>query len=295
MKNPRILVPTDFSDLSKTALRAASIWVRQFGGEVTLMHAFEGRTDLDGFHFFGPDETVSGDLPTVKGAIERLLDEWVQQNVAAEHTRQSLLIMGNPERSIAKASLDHDLVVIASHGRSGIPRFFLGSVTDQVIRFSPTPVLVVADESALLPLKRILVPTDLSFGSEAAFEMARDLANASGAAIDLLYVHEFEDAVAIDLTALERRVREMARPHLATATFDITVRVSGESVHQEIHQFLQQRPCNLIVMATSDKEGSGYQLLGRTPSQVVREVTTAILLVNTPEHRDQKRAALDAG
>lgn len=75
MNNPNILVPTDFSELSRRALRAANQWVRKFGGKITPMHAYESITDLDGFHFYGPEESVAGDLKTVERAVRRLMDE----------------------------------------------------------------------------------------------------------------------------------------------------------------------------------------------------------------------------
>lgn len=137
MKNPNILVPTDFSELSRRALRAANQWVRKFGGHITPLHVYESITDLDGFHFYGPEESVTGDLNTVERAVRHLLEETARQEVDSAHLREGIFVMGNPARAIAQTSVDYDLIVISSHGRSGFSRFLLGSVTDKVIRLSP--------------------------------------------------------------------------------------------------------------------------------------------------------------
>lgn len=294
MKNPNILVPIDFSELSRRALRAANQWVRKFGGHITPMHAYEAITDLDGFHFYGPDESVAGDLNKVERAVRHLLDESARQDVDSSHLRNGLFIMGNPARSIAQSSVNYDLIVISSHGRSGFSRFLLGSITDKVIRLSPVPVLVVEDETALLTLERILVPTDLSLNSESAFPIASEIANATGAAIELLYVHVCDSSEAIATDALENRVRAFANQHFAGVSggIGINVMLSGGSAHQGIYQFLQEKKCNLIVMATTGKSGLEHLLLGSTSAEVVRYVQTAVLLVNPDHQKNLKLAGL---
>jgi nucleotide-binding universal stress UspA family protein len=296
MKKPNILVPIDFSDLSRRALRAANQWARMFGAQVTPMHAYEPVTDLDGFHFYGPEESVAGDLIAVETTVRRLLDEYARQDVEAAHLREGVFVLGNPARSIARASLNYDLIVISSHGRSGFARFFLGSVTDKVIRLSPTPVLVAADEAALLPLERILVPTDLSLNSEAAFPFAREVAKVTGAAVHLLYIHMCDSAEAISTEALESRLRAFAGPHFegVPGPVEASVLVTGGSAHEGIYHFVQEKKCNLVVMTTAGKSGIEHLLLGGTAAQVVHAVQTAVLLVNPEHQRELKLAGLKA-
>lgn len=204
---------------------------------------------------------------------------------------------GHPARVIAQSSADHDLLIIASHGRSGLSRFFLGSVTDKVIRLCPVPVLVVGDEAALLPLERILVSIDLSLNSESAFPLAREIADATGAVIELLYVRVCEDADVVAADVLEKRVRAFAGRHFegTRGGIEVSAVVTGASAHEEIYRWVQAKKCNLIVMATAGKSGTDHVLLGSTPVQVVREVQAAVLLVNPEHYRGLKLAALEAG
>lgn len=200
--------------------------------------------------------------------------------------------MGNAAHNIAKTSVDYDLIVISSHGRSGFSRFLLGSVTDKVVRLTPVPVLVVEDENALLPLDRILVTTDLSLNSESAFPYASEIAKTTGAAIELLYVHVGDGSEVISTDALEDRVRAFAAQHFTGLRGGVRINVllTGGSAHQGIYHFLQEKKCKLIVMATAGKSGLEHLLLGSTSAQVVQAVQTAVLLI-TPDHQRSLKLA----
>lgn len=79
-----------------------------------------------------------------------------------------MVVTGKPARCIAKVSLNNDLIVMASHGRIGLARILLGSVTEKLVRLSPVPVLIVADEYRLPAAKG-------RFGQEFADRTARGL------------------------------------------------------------------------------------------------------------------------
>lgn len=84
-----------------------------------------------------------------------------------------------------------DLTVMATHGRTGAARFFLGSVAEQVLRESTLPVLCVREpegDVAGIPYRRILVPTDLSNASRRAFPWAAHLARTLGSEVIAVHV-----------------------------------------------------------------------------------------------------------
>lgn len=290
MKDPKVVVPIDFSEPSRRALRAAGHWVRIFGGQITPLHAYEAITDLDGFHFYGGETSICGDLPTVERGIKALLDDVALQDVDAEHVADAVVVTGEAARCIAEVALDHDLIITASHGRTGFSRLFLGSVTEDLIRLSPVPVLIVADETALRPMDRILVTTDLSLNSEAAFPFACRIAETTGAAIEALYVHTGEEAEPIATEELEHRVRAFLQPHFgkAAGSTALTVLVTRGLAREAIQSFVGDETFSLVIMATVGKGATEHHRLGNVPAHVVREVKTALLLVN-PEHQGELR------
>ena len=294
MNNPNILVPTDFSELSRWALQAANQWVRLFGGYITPMYAYEAVTDLDGFHFYGPKKSVEGNLTTINEAVQDLMDESARLDVDAAHLQESIFVTGNPAFCIAKTSLNYDMIIISSHGRSGIKRFLLGSVTDKLINLSPIPVLVVKEKSILNPMERILVLTDLSLNSETAFSYAKEVANKTGAVIELLYVHVSDSSEVIATEALENMLRSFIVPHFADARGRVETKVllSGGSAHQGINHYLKERKFNLIIMATAGKSSIEHLLLGSTSAQVARDAHTAVLFVPPDYQRDLRQENL---
>ncbi|HVS19157.1 MAG TPA: universal stress protein [Planctomycetota bacterium] len=286
MRNPSILVPIDFSELSRNALRAGDQLAAALGGHVVPMHAYEPLTSLEGFSFHGPDGTVSGDFSVVTAEIERAMQTFAARDVDVTRLRPGRFVSGQAARAIAEVAVDFDLVVISSHGRSGFSRMLLGSVTDRVLRLTTSPVLVVYGKPTLDPLQHIVVPTDLSANSSAVLPVVQALAQASGATVDLLHVHIAGEAP-VSTAQLEDRVRDFATNHASVDTtgWTTTILVASGTVEDVLSQHLQDDPANLVVMATHGVRSGPSTLLGRAPASVVRNVRTAALLVTPASAR----------
>lgn len=130
-----VLVPTDFSQLGNAAIPQAYRLLMRGRGIVTLLHVVEP-AKVGG----SPDRTQE---------IETDLLALVPRGVNAHsiHTRALVVESDSPAEAIIKAArrIGPDVVVMSSHGRSGLGRAMRGSVTDQVLHAAPLPVLVVAD------------------------------------------------------------------------------------------------------------------------------------------------------
>ncbi len=292
--NPSILVPTDFSQLSRNALRAGDQLAAALGGHVVPMHAYEPLTSHEGFSFHGPDGTVSGDFSVVAAEIERSLLVFATRDVDEARVRPGRFVLGQAARAIAEVAVDFDLVVISSHGRSGFSRLLLGSVTDRVLRLVTSPVLVVYGEPALDPLQRIVVLTDLSENSSAVLPLVQALAQASGATVHLLHVH-IAIETPVSTAQLEDRVREFVTAHASvdTADWTTTILVAAGTVEDVLSQHLQGDPANLVVMATHGTRSGPSTLLGRAPASVVRNIRAASLLVTPPSARAARRGEIE--
>ena len=130
----KILAPTDFSDLSVRGVRYACQLAKDVGAEVTI------------FNVVTVDE--SGINKREMGEHKQRLDEFVAKNVAdvSANLRISKLVdAGQAYFAIIDCAENEciDLIVISSHGRSGLSRMLIGSVTDKVLRGASCPVLVV--------------------------------------------------------------------------------------------------------------------------------------------------------
>ena len=140
----RILVPVDFSPLSKKALQYALRFVEEFNAEMKLVHVVEPVVPpaFDGWMIAPPVSSTYAD-----GAKKlRRLASSVQ--TADINPLQSTVRTGLPAHEIVEAAkeLDVDLIIIATHGYTGWKHFAIGSTAERVVRAAPCPVLVVREK-----------------------------------------------------------------------------------------------------------------------------------------------------
>jgi universal stress protein A len=139
----KILVPIDFSECSKKALRYAVALARQFQAEILCLHVVEIPYGAGEAGLVVEMQTFRKHLHTES---QRALAEMVRAE-ARELSAKASLRSGAPHHEIALAAEESqaDLIVISTHGRTGLGRFFLGSTTERVVRHAPCPVLVVRE------------------------------------------------------------------------------------------------------------------------------------------------------
>ena len=140
----RILVPTDFSTTSDAALEFAKTVAQTFGASLHLLHVFEDPIVAGGFtEAYAPlpsDLRASMVEDARKQLAKRLPDE---ERVRFRATTE--VVSGFPAMGIVEYAQDHqiDLIVMGTHGRSGMSHLFVGSVAERVVRLAACPVLTV--------------------------------------------------------------------------------------------------------------------------------------------------------
>ena len=138
----KILVPTDFSELSLKAVDHAVEFAKQLGAELHLLHVCPLL-----MYALAPD--VVPDDPNFERNLKAKLAEKLEKTAEGLRARgvavRTLLVTGNPTHEIADmaAQQGFDLIVIGTHGRTGLARFALGSVAERTVRVSSVPVLTV--------------------------------------------------------------------------------------------------------------------------------------------------------
>ena len=141
----KILVPVDFSETSGEALERAIDIARAAGAELVLLYADEFAVMGLGDATYVPAYVFEEH----QRAMQRELAKLVEDTTARQVRARGLMVMSPAAQAIATAISEHkpDLVVMGTHGRHGLPRWILGSVTERVLRTSPVPVLAVPARS----------------------------------------------------------------------------------------------------------------------------------------------------
>ena len=140
----RVLLPVDFSASSLRACEVAVFFARQFDAEIDLVHVVESPLlEITPYHFAVPD-SVWDDLR--ERAREQL--EAQRQKIAAEGVRvEAHLRHGVPDQAICDVAEQSsaDLIVMGTHGRTGLAHVLLGSVAERTLRRASCPVLTVKE------------------------------------------------------------------------------------------------------------------------------------------------------
>jgi nucleotide-binding universal stress UspA family protein len=154
-----ILVPTDFSEGSQTALAHATTLARLFKAKIVVLHVIETLTytmteslqRVDAYTMV-KSMTESPQLmdvyALVKRAVEPALDQLVQDLQKDHVSATRCLVQGTAyDQIVAQAKeVGADLVVMGTHGRRGVNHLFMGSVAERVVRMAPCPVLTVRSQ-----------------------------------------------------------------------------------------------------------------------------------------------------
>ena len=140
----KILVPTDFSDFSGHALRYGCEFARRFNAELHILNVVE---DL---YPIVPEPGMSSVLAPnylvdLSDSAKREIEKLPPAEQSEGLTVQRAVLTGTPFLEIIRYARDHDcdLIVIGTHGRSGLVHALMGSVSEKVVRKAPCPVLAV--------------------------------------------------------------------------------------------------------------------------------------------------------
>jgi nucleotide-binding universal stress UspA family protein len=193
----KILVPLDFSEPSNKAVTYGLALAEQFDAKLILAHIVSESTAL--LYAFPTElpEVEKEQYARAKQAINKL----VPVERAARLNLQTIVKIGKIEAELLGIVKDEavDLVVLGTHGRRQMGRWFIGSITEHMLRKVPVPVLTVSHVEpekhaiGLVSLKRILYATDLSESSGAGLHYAIELARAGQAQLTVLHAVDDED------------------------------------------------------------------------------------------------------
>ena len=282
----RIVCPIDFSTGSQQAMRTAVRIATEHDAELVLVHAWYVPPVV-----LGAEYTLSAELiQQLSDDAQCALEDAVREATALGAKRVThKLLRGVPWNAIATAAeAEVDLIVIGTHGRTGLARILLGSVAENVIRRAPCPVLVVRPD-APRPFTNVLCPVDFSTSARHAIELAAQLAQPGGAGITLLHVLEVPVAYAGELKLPEvyREVDKLSVALLekwaaelrAKTAVPVSIRCRIGYPGAQTLAVLDGDPTfDLVVMGSHGRTGVARALLGSVAEKVVRHASCPVLV-----------------
>lgn len=146
-KLSRILVPIDFSDCSRAALEYAQTLAKTFDATIDLIHVWEVPPYIPPEAMVGvPGHDTQTLADVAHGTAEQEMQRFVKElEGGGVHVQRTLLDSGDPGRTIVEVAEKegYDMIVLGTHGRTGLSHLLMGSVAERVVRHSSRPVLTV--------------------------------------------------------------------------------------------------------------------------------------------------------
>lgn len=290
----KILVPLDGSSLSEQALPIAVKLARVSQGELLLLRMPVFETSpvpaLGGYGAVWPEQSIEHSRAEARDYLK------IQQRQidAPDIKIRMLIVEGDVAGAILDIAKDEqvDLIVMSTHGYSGVTRWVMGSVTERVLSNAPCPVYVV--RSPDLP-QRILITLDGSDVAELALQPGLEVGAMVNANVTLLSaVREIDTNVFREIdqveTGMAQRLREdyareaddylnavMKRSHRADLKLEVVT--TWEPAAQSILDYVDHHDIDLIVMATHGRKGLSRWVYGSVTEKVLRGAKRSLLVV----------------
>jgi nucleotide-binding universal stress UspA family protein len=253
----RVLIPMDMSPVSKDARQ----WARLFSAPDASCEALF-------VYDLMPAPMLGFSGPPLSARVRRKIVGWLKEIEPRDRHR---VLEGDPAALILRRAADADLVVLGSHGRGGVGRLLLGSVSEAVARECPVPALIV--RGAARPARSVLAPVNDALYARKGLELAAEAAAFLNAELTVLHVAR-KDArgpnplffINALIAGLPERLRAAVKPRVLLR--------AGEPVREILRE---SRRHGLIVLTAHRKPLLEDLVLGTTVERVLRHARAPVL------------------
>ncbi|MFP8955118.1 universal stress protein [Natrialbaceae archaeon A-CW3] len=282
-----ILIPTDHSEGALAGAKHGIALASRVGADVHVLSVVETRADsTDTDLALSP---LEADAEEAVKAVARTVEEYDEDLDVTTTVRR-----GTPFQSIREYANRREIDVIAmgTKGRTGLDRFLLGSVTENVLRTARTPVLAVPPNAKTLTIDdvafdRFLLPTDGSDGSAIAAKWGISLARQLESAVHTIYSVDTSplpgsrepDEILGELEHRGEEAIEAVRERARDAGVSISGSIATGTPAKVILTYATDNDVDLIVMGTHGQTGIGQWFLGSVTENVVRQSDVPIFCV----------------
>lgn len=294
----KILLPTDFSPCANAALYQAITIAERFQGAVTMLHVVTVH------------ESDRGKIESVFSEDSKSYDQIMTSAEEMLHTKEGMIETPvliekvlrrgiSPTNEIINYAAEHkpDLIVMGTHGRTGIRRLIMGSVAEKIIRLSDCPTMTVrcgsdGKENPYPNYRSILLPVDFSATSVNALWRAAEMARSYGAILTLLHVAEpidlsgytnegdgsEEDFLDSQLDYAEKALHEFTS-NAPLEGIQVYTRVVHGRPGRKIIEYADEEGIDLIIIPSLGKSGLERLLMGSTVNKVVHRANCPVMVL----------------
>lgn len=278
-----ILVMTDLYEESQRVVNFAAALAEKFDARLTVLHAIEAYPNY-------MNEMMStseyDDFVVYYRANNIRILRSLQANSKEAKNRINLQTMqGSPKiKTIMKhiKKNNYDLIVLASHGRSWLYRWLLGNFAEQLLRFSPVPIITTGHFPELFSINKILLPIDFSENSKNAIDLMIPFVRKFNAQLEVLHVVKPETHP-LQHENIRQKLKDdsvqLLQEPLEYHGEKIKYVVTEGQISKEIVRYAQHNQVDLIMMVARGLTGFKHFIKGSTTEKVIRSATCPVLAV----------------
>tara|TARA_B100000683_G_scaffold13283_1_gene13857 strand:+ start:147 stop:1010 length:864 start_codon:yes stop_codon:yes gene_type:complete len=280
----KILVPTDFSDLTKSAMSYAIRIARVFGAEIHILHVVEGYEH----NVMGETEEVTQEI--LKKGLESKMEDFTRGfNTSIKlkwHLKRGKIYK---ELNELAEEIGAHLIVMGTHGASGfkgLGKMILGTNAYKTVHFSPCPVLTMSNTEHSLDFSNILLPLDVTKTTQQKVDFAIKWAKAFDSKIHLLSVTTFTDEYTHDSDELNVRLRTIAK-QVKEAGIKCLVCVSQyEQIVSAVNIYCKKNNIDLTLIMTRQEKKWNEYLIGSKARRLIMSSHVPVLSLQPKEEAD---------
>jgi nucleotide-binding universal stress UspA family protein len=271
----KIIVPIDFSEHSEYALEAAANLAQKYDAELLVLHMLELSNAILTADSSALNEEAVFYLKLAEQKFEAFLDKPYLENVNVTPIVKHFKVWSE----VNDVGNEHDanLIIMGSHGASGVKEVLVGSNTEKVVRHADIPVLVIKHNPILFDFENGVFASDFSEDSVEPYLKARTTFDKLGAKMHLVYVNS-PDGNFRSSSEIDKRVSDFLRKadgDLENLS-DVTV-VSDYSIEKGILNFANVIGADVIAVATHGRKGLAHFFEGSISEDIANHSTLPVM------------------
>ena len=271
-----ILVPTDFSDHALYALKVAASIAKKINAEIKLVHVRNipsyGFTE----NYYYKEYYDQSKIQTEEKLNALIEMDFLKEIVITRHFELNMPIW---ELATDKKYKDIDLIIMGSHGKSGLSKIFIGSNTEKIVRLAESPVLTIKNEHVDFKIGKMVFASDFYDESYAVFEKIKFFADLYKAHIDLLKVITPKN---FEPTPVSRKLMGDFTKKFKLTNSAINI-YNASSVEKGITDFSDEINADLIAIETHGRTGIAHLINGSLAEDVANHIDRPVLSIKMEE------------
>jgi nucleotide-binding universal stress UspA family protein len=281
----KILVPTDFSEISLQALEYAAMIAKSDNAEILLLHVFESYTQNTMLEMRVDFTSI------IEKGVEEKFKEIKEKNPRLTGvTIHSRVVVGKIYSEINNIAEQENikLIIMGTHGVSGVTnigKFIIGSNAYRTIQNAPCPIITLRENPHRMEIKNIVVPLDSTRESTQKTDIAIRWAKFFKAKIHLLAVTAFFEELRVDVKDIAAKVREVEKKLTENKIEYEAHIIRHQAPSESVLEYAYKTHADLITIVTGQEAQWNEMLFGSSARNIISESTIPVLSINIKKYQ----------